>query len=185
MFFAFCRDQKGKPPTTALLLPAATPLSFGDYKVDVRICSLLFVWCYGIVESIVFVTLMWTMTNQFEDEENWIFGLAVLASVGALAKWCCLFAPLHGSMGALSFYFEILEVAQEKTDLKQLYYRGQWTELSDIITFKIKDIQIACKAVFVEFPYHSASSLYVHFDCVFTILLGWKTGWYCMFFFVD
>ena len=165
MFFAFCRDKYVKPPTTALLLPAATPLLFGN-SADVRFYSLIFVWCYGIVESIVLVILLWTMTNQFEDEENWIFGLAVLASAGALAKWCCGFALMWMTNG------DFVDVAQEKTDLVQLYLGKQRTELSDIITFKIKDIQIACCALFVEFPYHSPISLYVHFDCVFTIVLG-------------
>ena len=86
------------------------------------------------------------MTNQFDDEENWIFELAVFASVGALAKWCSVFCVANGLDG------DIGRVAQKKTDLNQLYSGKQWTELSDIITFKIKDIQIACSAIFVEFP---------------------------------
>ena len=113
------------------------------------------------------VTLLWTMINQFDDEENWIFGLAVFASVGSLAKWCCCFGLLVTAEG------DIADFAQEKTDLKQLYFQKQWTQLSEIITFKINDIQIACCALFVEFPYHSPSLLYIHFDCIFITDSGW------------
>ena len=124
-------------------------------------------WCYGIVESIVLVVLLWTTTDQFQGEEDWIFGLAVFASVGALAKWCFgfgLFVIGEDDIG---------ECAQEKTDLNLLYSAKQWTELSDVITFKISDIRTACNAIFVEFTFHSLSLLNVHFISVFDTVLGW------------
>ena len=147
MFFAFGRDPKGKPPTTALLLPAATPLSLGDHDVKVRYYSLMFVWTYSILESIV---LYPSGAVQFDvdGEENWILRLAEYVSWGSIGKWCVGCALLAMAQDAID------GVVQEKTDLKQLYFGEKWTELSDIITFKIKDIQIACSALFVEFPYH-------------------------------
>ena len=125
-------------------------------------------WCYGIVESIVLVVLLWTTTDQFQGEEDWIFGLAVFASVGALAKWCFGFGLLRMAIQ------DIGNMAQEKTDLKLLYSGRQWTELSDVITFKIPDIRTACNAIFVEFTFHSLSFLNVHFISVFGTVLGSK-----------
>ena len=130
--------------------------------------SRLFVWCYGIVESIVLVVLLWTTTDQFQGEEDWIFGLAVFASVGALAKWCFVSGLLRMAK------YDIMDMAQEKTDLKLLYSGEQWTELSDVITFKIPDIRTACNAIFVEFTFHSLSLLNVHFISVFDTVLGSK-----------
>lgn len=143
--FAFARDKKANPPTTALLLPAVTPLSFGDTDGYTRRDLLQCVWLYGVVESITMVFLLWTKINPFDAAESWIFGLAVFASVGSLTKWLCLYGLLVMTDG------ETYDVNQEKTDLKSLYESGnQWCELADVILFKINDLRTACRAIFVE-----------------------------------
>ena len=134
---------------------------------NIRWYSLYSVWSYGVVESTALVSLLWTTTNQFEGEELWIFGLAVFASVGALAKWLCGYGLLVMTDG------ETMNVAQEKTDLKSLYESGkQYTELSEVIPFIISEFEAACCAVFVEFTFHSLCSLDIHCISVIDTVLG-------------
>ena len=155
---------EGPAPTTALLLPAVTPLSFGDLESDIRYLSLLSVWCFGVVESIASVTLLWTAVDVAEGKQKWVYGAAMFASIGALGKWTFMFCLL--CMGRR----EIRWMAQERTDLKQLFAAEQWTELAEIIIFKMGSVWSACKALFVEFLKYSLFPFCSHFVIVISTI---------------
>ena len=151
---------EGPAPTTALLLPAVTPLSFGDKESDIRGLSLLSVWCFGVVESIASVTLLWTAVDVAEGKQEWVYGAAIFASIGALGKWAMMFCLLYMGID------DIEDMAQERTDLKQLFAAEQWAELTEVIIFKMGSVWSACKALFVEFLKYSLFPFCSHFVVV-------------------
>ena len=178
------RDKgKGTAPTTAMLLPAITPLSFGNIKEsDIRYYSLIFVWCFGVVESIVSTTLLWTAVDGLEEKE-WVYALAIVASIGAIAKW--LFGYVLLAMRNVNIcdryqwwvgdwnLRKTLNLAQERTDLQLLYEGRQWTELVEIIIFKMGSVWSACTALFVEFLKYPLCPFCSHFVIVlFTDLVS-------------
>ena len=139
----------GTAPTTALLLPAVTPLSFGGMTLGFHGVALVTVWCFGMVESITSVTLLWTAVDVAEGKREWVHGAAIFASIGALGKWAVMFCLVK--MGGR----DIGEMAQERTDLEQLFAAKLWAELTEIIIFKMGSVWSACKALFVEFLKYS------------------------------
>merc|ERR1719242_1058650 len=84
------KEKDLEPPTSALLLPAVTPLSLNGGNSDLRYCSLLGLWFIGFIESIVAVVLLWAVTDHIHDQEAWIYCAAIAASVGAILKWLML-----------------------------------------------------------------------------------------------
>ena len=135
-----------------MLLPVAFPINLGDdgsfdqskktsmYRV--RGWGLLFL--SGIAESVVLVSLLWTVTEGLDDGESWIMGMAVAASVGALCRWCLIFVIIE----VLTNRVQILE--KERSDVSSLIKKRKWNEAAEQILFKMGDIGSASNALYVE-----------------------------------
>ena len=138
-----------------MLLAVVTPLSLGGYEREnengkkiissIRFFSSSALWCFGLVESILTVSLLWTVTEGIEDGEPWLMGAAVTTSIGALAKWCLLFGMLWASE------LETMKIVKERSELLVLLSRGEWAEAAELILFKMGNLSAACKALYVEF----------------------------------
>merc|ERR1719242_565298 len=64
-----------EPPTSALLLPAVTPLSLNGKSYH-RKSYLKRLYLIGFLESIIVVILLWTVTDHVHDQERWIYSAA-------------------------------------------------------------------------------------------------------------
>ena len=106
-----------------------------------------------MVESIVLVSLLWTITEGIEDGPQWIMVAAVLASIGILLRWCLLFGLVVVTED------EFIEMVKERSNLRELLWNKSWNEAAEIFIFKMGGLSSACNAIVVKSVFLFSKSL--------------------------
>jgi len=119
--------DNGPPPTDALLIPVATPLFFGESRINVLVSVLK----YSSLECIVATASVWFFTDIVEECDCWclclwIFVLAVVASLLVAVK-CAMM------VWWINFARNNKLPSKEKSDLKSLLHQGSFEEAMELI----------------------------------------------------
>lgn len=131
-------------PTDALLIPVATPLSFGQG----RGFTVIFCWIWGLAQTVVLFTCLLAEWKDIVDGHLLTFIVAAFASSGITMRWIILFY-LQFCREADQSLMDLMDVNKERSDLKLLLGSGHWEDALELILFKKFNISAAVKCQYI------------------------------------